>query len=162
MVHDLKYEGPGLCGPGDDVEVRNGGGLGHVSRLVSVEVGFRVEALGAEGAVEGPLTRVAAHMPLEVALLVEAHRAQLACVRLLARVPLHVPRQVHLLAETLAAHRAPERPLGAPAHHAPGLAPRSLPVHPIPVLIDMTTFVEEHKLSRRRCEVAVAAQPGSL
>lgn len=160
------HDGPGL-GCGWDVEVGNDqgsadrGGLGHVACLVAAEVGLGVEALGAEGAVEGPLARVAAHVALEIALLVEAHGAQVALVWLLPRVALHVARQVHLLAEALAAHRAAERPLGAPAHHT-GLAPRPLPVHPVSVLIHMPSFMEEHDVSRRGREIAVAAQPGRL
>lgn len=99
---------------------------GEVAVLVAVQVGLGVEALGAEGAVEGLLARVAPHVALQVALLVEALGAQLALVGLLARVALHVPCQVHLLVEGHATHAAAELPVHRPTCPA-SLSPRTLP-----------------------------------
>lgn len=84
---------------------------------MTTQVGLGVEALGAEGAVEGSLARVAAYVPLKVALLVEALEAQMALMWLFACVPLHVPRKVHLLVEAPAANGAPKRALWVPANH---------------------------------------------
>lgn len=80
----------------------------QVARFMTAQVGLGVEALWAEGAVEGPLSRVGAYVPLEVALLVEALRTQVAMMWLLSCVALHVPCKVHLLVEAPATYGAPK------------------------------------------------------
>lgn len=138
------------------------GRMHEVARFMTTQVGLGVEALGAEGAVEGSLARVAAYVPLKVALLVEALEAQMALMWLFACVSLHVPCKVHLLVEAPAAHGAPKRALRVPAnHHARRLAPGKLSVDPVSVLIHMACFMKGQVMLGRAHEVAILTQPGS-